>query len=162
MFVRTYIHHCLASKIWLLRENLPCQTENSRKISYHSRDPNFSTLATLCKMCDHGRCFTVSHSATKVRHIEVSTNIADPCSWYFPWASYQIRKITGCACCGNAGNVFPVTAGQRSRHASRHVCDARAVMHAGIANYQFPLQPVAGKTFPASPVHAQPAILRIW
>ena len=23
-----------------------------------------------------------------------------------PWASYQIRKIAGCACTGNAGNVF--------------------------------------------------------
>ena len=27
------------------------------------------------------------------------------------WASYQIRKIAGCACAGNAGNVFPGTAG---------------------------------------------------
>ena len=26
------------------------------------------------------------------------------------WASYQIRKIAGCACTGNAGNVFPTTA----------------------------------------------------
>ena len=26
-----------------------------------------------------------------------------------PWASYQIRKIAGCACAGNAGNVFPDT-----------------------------------------------------
>ena len=25
------------------------------------------------------------------------------------WASYQIRKIAGCACIGNAGNVFPAT-----------------------------------------------------
>ena len=25
------------------------------------------------------------------------------------WASYQIRKIAGCACAGNAGNVFPGT-----------------------------------------------------
>ena len=41
---------------------------------------------------------------------------------------------SGCACAGNAGNVFPVTAGKRSRHASRHVRDARAVMHVGIAN----------------------------
>ena len=40
----------------------------------------------------------------------------------------------GCACTGNAGNVFPVTADKRSRHASRHVRHARAVMHAGIAN----------------------------
>ena len=26
-----------------------------------------------------------------------------------PWASYQIRKIAGCACTGYAGNVFPAT-----------------------------------------------------
>ena len=25
------------------------------------------------------------------------------------WTSYQIRKIAGCACAGNAGNVFPAT-----------------------------------------------------
>ena len=43
------------------------------------------------------------------------------CQWSTPeqhgkvneWASYQIRKIAGCACAGNAGNVFPATAGQR-------------------------------------------------
>ena len=28
-----------------------------------------------------------------------------------PWASYQTRKIAGCACAGNAGYVFPATAG---------------------------------------------------
>ena len=50
------------------------------------------------------------------------------------WASYQIRKIVGCACAGNAGNVFPATADKRSQYASRHVRDAHAVMHAGIAN----------------------------
>ena len=28
----------------------------------------------------------------------------------YRWASYQIRKIAGCACAGNAGTVFPATA----------------------------------------------------
>ena len=28
---------------------------------------------------------------------------------YMQWTSYQIRKIAGCACAGNAGNVFPAT-----------------------------------------------------
>ena len=27
------------------------------------------------------------------------------------WASYQIRKIVGCACAGNVGDVFPATGG---------------------------------------------------
>ena len=30
---------------------------------------------------------------------------------FFTWASYQIHEIAGCACAGNAGNVFPTTAG---------------------------------------------------
>ena len=34
----------------------------------------------------------------------------------------------------NAGNIFPTTEGYRSRQASRHVRDTRAVMQAGIAN----------------------------
>ena len=62
-----------------------------------------------------------------------------PAFWHtslhmIPWASYQICKIAGCACAGNAGNVFRAIAGERSRHASRHVRHARAVMHVGIAN----------------------------
>ena len=66
-------------------------------------------------------------------------------------ASYQIRKIACCVCAGNARNVFTATRGLRSRHASRHVCDARAVMHAGIANLRFPLKSVAGKNVPDIP-----------
>ena len=50
------------------------------------------------------------------------------------WASYRIRIKAGCACVGNAGNVFLATADKWSRHASRHVRDARAVMHASFAN----------------------------
>ena len=41
------------------------------------------------------------------------------------WASCQIRKIAGCACAGNTGNVFPATAGKRSRHA----CTGNIYMH---------------------------------
>ena len=44
--------------------------------------------------------------------------------WFRQWASYQMRKITGCSCAGNAGNLFPATVGLRSQHASRHVHDA--------------------------------------
>ena len=57
----------------------------------------------------------------------------------------------GCACAGNAGNVFPVTAGKRSRHASRHVRHARAVMHVGIVNWRFPLRSAAGENVPGIP-----------
>ena len=78
------------------------------------------------------------------------------------WASYQIRKLRVAHVPGMPGTFPPAIAGWRSRHASRHVRDARAVMHAGIANYWFPLKSVAGKTFPTFPAHAQPTLSRIW
>ena len=56
-----------------------------------------------------------------------------------------MRNIASCAFAGNAGNVFPATAVERFRHASRHVRHARAVMHTGIANYRFPMKSLAGK-----------------
>ena len=31
------------------------------------------------------------------------------------WATYQIRKIAGCACTGNAGNVYPATESKENR-----------------------------------------------
>ena len=38
----------------------------------------------------------------------------EPVMWkVFPWVSYQIRKIAGCACAGNAGKVFPRSHFQR-------------------------------------------------
>ena len=30
-------------------------------------------------------------------------------TYHHVWASYQIRKIAGCACAGNTGNVSPLT-----------------------------------------------------
>ena len=57
----------------------------------------------------------------------------------------------GFACAGNAGNVFPATAGKQYRHASRHVHDARAVMHAGIANSLFLLNSAAEENVPGIP-----------
>ena len=80
--------------------------------------PTVSTIATML-----GLCRSLEHNKT--------------CGYprgCIAWASCRIRKIAGCACAGNAGNVFPTTAGLRSRHATRHVRHARAVMHARIAN----------------------------
>ena len=50
-----------------------------------------------------------------------------------PWASYQIRKISGCACAGNASNVFPGHRGlaiptcttSRAWHTCRDACRDR-------------------------------------
>ena len=83
------------------------------------------------------------------------------CRW-LPWSSCQIGKIVGCACAGNAGNVFPSTDFKRKTLVS----DPN--MHHGTCVTHVPwcmsgsLTTVAGKTFTAFPGHAQPAILRIW
>ena len=42
---------------------------------------------------------------------------------YFPWASYQIREIAGCACACAYRERFPRHHSKLSRHASRHVRD---------------------------------------
>ena len=53
------------------------------------------------------------------------------------WASHQTCEIAGCACARNAGNVFPTTDFKGNRHASRHVRDARVVIHVGTADAQW-------------------------
>ena len=66
------------------------------------------------------------------------------------WVSYQIRKIAGCACAGNAGNVF------LRRRPQRKPLVSDPGMHHGTCRdaCRDRLQAVAGKTFPAFPAHA--------
>ena len=47
--------------------------------------------------------------------------------------------------------LIPATAGKQSRHASWQVRDARAVMHAGVANSRFPLNSAEGGNVPGIP-----------
>ena len=46
---------------------------------------------------------------TGIRHLKqlIHFSYLLCCQCTEAWASYQIRKIVGCACAGNAGNVFP-------------------------------------------------------
>ena len=46
---------------------------------------------------------TIGHSLSRSQTMVCTVYIA----MSLPWASYQIHKIAGCACAGNAGNVFP-------------------------------------------------------
>ena len=55
---------------------------------------------------------------------------------------------------GMPGTFFSTTAGWWSRHASRHVREARAVMHAGIANYAVYFEIVGGENVSGIPVWA--------
>ena len=78
------------------------------------------------------------------------------------WASYQIRKIAGCACAGNAGNVFP------RRRFQRKLLVSDPGMHHGTCVTHVPwcmsgsLTCGDGENVPGIPRACAPAILRIW
>ena len=86
-------------------------------------------------------------------------------SFYFhgiPWASYQIRKIAGCACAGNAGNVSP------RRQFQRKPLVSDPGMHHGTCVTHVPwcmsgsLTCDDGENVPGIPGACAPAILCIW
>ena len=82
--------------------------------------------------------------------------------WFRAWASYQIRKIAGCACAGNAGNVFP------RRRFQRKPIVSDPGMHHGTCVTHVPwcmsgsLTCGDGENVPGIPGACAPAILRIW
>ena len=92
------------------------------------------TVTVLCPVRSRNRRH-ISKFVLYGCHIHPVTRIHDISSGLIllPWASYRIRQIAGAHAPGMPG-IFSPPAGKRSRHASRHVRDARAVMHAGIAN----------------------------
>ena len=77
-------------------------------------------------------------------------------------ASYPIRKIAGCACTGNAGNVFP------RRRFKRKPLVSDPSMHHGTCVTHVPwcmsgsLTCGDGENVPGIPGACAPAILRIW
>ena len=79
-----------------------------------------------------------------------------------PWASHQIRKIAGCACAGNGGNVSPHCQLQRKPQVTN------PGMHHGTCVTHVPWcmsgSPTCGggENVPGIPGTCAPAILRIW
>ena len=78
----------------------------------------------------------------------------------FPLASYQIRKIAGCAYTGNAGNVFPAIARDSDMHHGTCVTHVPWCMPGSLTS-GFLSSRGRKKTFTAFPTHAQSAIIRI-
>ena len=78
------------------------------------------------------------------------------------WASNQIRKIAGCACAGNAGNVSP------HRRLQRKLLVSDPGMHHGTCVTHVPwcmsgsLSCGGGENVPGIPGACAPAILCIW
>ena len=102
---------------------------------------------------------TASTHIARLTHLCVSIH-GHPCFWQ--WASYQIRKIAGCACAGNAGNVFP------RRRFQRKPLVGDPGMHHGTCVTHVPwcmsgsLICGDGENVPGIPGACAPATLRIW
>ena len=78
------------------------------------------------------------------------------------WASYQIRKIAGCACAGNAGNVFP-----RRRFQRKPLVSDPGMHHGTCVTHvswcmSGSLTCGDGENVPGIPGACAPVILRIW
>ena len=80
-----------------------------------SNDKNLGLQPRFLSTESLGPCFHTARETMikSYNSCPVSSNIAcndgERVSPYSPWASSQICKIAGCACAGNAGNVFPAT-----------------------------------------------------
>ena len=78
------------------------------------------------------------------------------------WASYQIRNIAGCACTGNAGNVFPRHQFQRKPLVSDPgMHHGTCVTHVSWC-MSGSLTCGDGENVPGIPGACAPATLRIW
>ena len=113
-----------------------------------------------CGPCWRNNCMTLMIKSTW--QYTDSTFWEWPGSVNSPWASYQIRKIAGRACAGNAGSVFARRWIQRKPRVSdlgmhhgtcvRHMswCMSGSLTRGG------------GENVPGIPGACAPAILRIW
>ena len=86
-------------------------------------------------MCDENHTHTRTHTYTRASFSTINPGIV-------PWASYQIRKIVGCACAGMPGASSPQPISKKplfskAPHASRCMRHARALIHVGIAKPQW-------------------------
>ena len=79
-----------------------------------------------------------------------------------PWASYQIHNIAGCACAGNAGNVFP-----RRRFQRKPLVSDPGMRHGTCVTHvpwcmSGSLASSGGKNVPGIPGACANAICHIW
>ena len=103
------------------------------------------------------------HKVKDFCHVRsMASSLFDQITSYSTWASYQIRKIAGCACAGNAGNVFP------RRRFLRDPLVSDPGMHHGTCVTHVPwcmpgsLTCGDGEHVPGIPGACASAILRIW
>ena len=81
-------------------------------------NPKYAGSERFVVRIRHDKCILRSHilfpleitARTQILMIKENRHTKQPllrCHPQCQWSSYQIRKIAGCACAGNAGKVFP-------------------------------------------------------
>ena len=89
----------------------------------------FCNMVVSC-ILERFRCYILYESTLCVLNVLFvfgnipNTEIMHVVDTHSPWASYQIRKIEGCACAGKAGNVFPATHFKGNRKLAIPACIA--------------------------------------
>ena len=68
---------------------------------FHSHNPSHKGLTIIC--LQKIKKENIVGQTLLREHIEITSEVI------IPWASYQKRKIVGCACAGIAVNVSPAT-----------------------------------------------------
>ena len=117
--------------------------------------PNESSILTYKK-------HQIDADLTLSTHWNVPNNYIVTIQLSISWASYQIGKIAGCACAGNAGIVSP------RRRFQRRPLVSDPGMHHGTCVTHVPwcmsgsLTCGHGENVPGIPGTCAPAILRIW
>ena len=108
-FIKMHLFQCVEK--WYLERNL------KRRDSYFDviRDPNYTYIhkhTYFTTMCHKSVYYPSLYENQVCYFMRMPSRLY---AWVLQatgqWTSYQVRKIAGCACAGNAKNVFPATAG---------------------------------------------------
>ena len=107
--------------------------------------------------CESGCCIGLTTQKYNRKYPTMHNNSRSThLSWTITWASCQILKIAGCACTGNAGNVFPAADFKGNRKLAIPACITARASRTCRDTCRDRLPAVAEKTFPAFPAHAHP------
>ena len=98
----------------------------------------------------------------KISHHLLKQEMTPAWLFIYPWASWQIRKFAGAHAPGMPGTFSPSPqVSDPDMHHGTCVTHVPWCMPGSLTS-GFLWNRRRGKTFPAFPAHAQPAILRIW
>ena len=131
--------------------------DNDMKVEVGARWPGWNPPLTSFQFCCRWFIPSVPKGMGLCNGMVASWGLA-----WLSWASYQIRKITGCACAGNVANVSP------RRRLQRKPLVGDPGMHHGTCVTHVPrcmsgsLTCGDGDNVSGIPGACAPAILRIW